>query len=49
MKVPLLTQVPLEPKLLLACEGGKCFMAEHPTSKTAKCFESIVSQLKAFK
>jgi Mrp family chromosome partitioning ATPase len=26
MQVPLLTQIPLEPKLLLSCESGKCFM-----------------------
>ena len=47
MQVPLLGQIPLEPKLLLSCEAGKCFAKEHPESVTAKKFNEIVNQLKA--
>jgi hypothetical protein len=46
MKVQLLGRVPLEPKLLLSCEGGKCFVAEHPDTQSAKAFSDIVSQIK---
>jgi Mrp family chromosome partitioning ATPase len=45
MGVPLLTQIPLEPKLLLACEGGKCFTKEFPDSVTAKKFKEIASKI----
>jgi hypothetical protein len=38
MGVDLLGRVPLEPKLLLSCEGGKCYIAEHPDTQTAKAF-----------
>jgi nitrogenase subunit NifH len=46
MNVPLLTQVPLEPKLLLSCEGGKSFVKEFPESVTAKKFNEIVKKVK---
>lgn len=49
MKVPLLGQVPLEPKLLLSCEGGKCYIAEHPESQTAKRFVEIVKKVESYK
>ena len=26
MQIPLLGQIPIEPKLLMSCEGGKCFV-----------------------
>ena len=32
MKIDLLSQIPLEPKLLLSCEKGKCFIEEFPDS-----------------
>jgi len=35
MGVELLGRVPLEPKLLLSCEAGQCFVAQHPTTQTA--------------
>jgi len=47
MKVPLLSQVPLEPKLLLSSEGGKCFISEHPESVTASKFREIVAKVKS--
>jgi hypothetical protein len=47
MQVPLLGQIPLEPKLLMSCEGGKCFAKEHPDSVTAKNFKAIVAKLQA--
>jgi Mrp family chromosome partitioning ATPase len=46
MGVPLLTQIPLEPKLLLACEGGKCFVKEFPESVTASKFNEIAKKIK---
>lgn len=36
MQIPLLAQVPLEPKLLMACEGGKAYVKEHSESVTAQ-------------
>ena len=42
MQVPLLAQVPLEPKLLISSEKGKCYISEAPDSVTAKKFEDIV-------
>ena len=42
MAVPLLTSIPLEPKLLLACEQGKCFVSAFPDSVTATKFKEIV-------
>ena len=47
MQVPLLGQIPLEPKVLLSCEAGKCFAKEHPDSITSKKFNEVVNQLKA--
>ena len=46
MKVNLLGRVPLEPKLLLSCEAGKCFVADHPDTQTEKAFSDIVNQVK---
>lgn len=46
MHVPLLGRVPLEPKLLLSCEAGQCFIAAHPDTQTAKSFTEIVTQVK---
>lgn len=46
MNVPLLTQIPLEPKLLLSCEGGKSFVKEFPDSVTASKFNEIVAKVK---
>ena len=40
--VPLLSQIPLEPKLLMSCEQGKCFMKEFPDSVTSTKFKEIV-------
>jgi Mrp family chromosome partitioning ATPase len=50
MQVPLLAQLPLEPKLLLATESGKCFSKEFPDTITGTKFKElsdhITSQLK---
>ena len=46
MNVPLLTQIPLEPKLLLSCEGGKSFVKEFPDLVTASKFNEIVAKVK---
>lgn len=46
MGVELLAKVPLEPKLLLSCESGKCFIAEHPDTLTSKAFSEIVAKVK---
>lgn len=46
MEIPLLCQVPLEPKLLMACESGKCFLTEHPDSVTADRFTQLVTKIK---
>lgn len=46
MNVELLGRVPLEPKLLLSCEAGKCFIAQHPDTQTAKAFSEIVNKIK---
>ena len=45
MSIDLLTQIPIEPKLLMACEGGKCFAKEHPNSVTAQRFTSAVTKI----
>lgn len=45
MGVPLLTQIPLEPKLLLSCESGKCFVKEFPESVTASKFREMVEKV----
>jgi Mrp family chromosome partitioning ATPase len=45
MDVPLLAQIPLEPKLLLACEGGKCFTKEFPDSITSSKFLQIAKSI----
>jgi hypothetical protein len=46
MNVSLLGRVPLEPKLLLSCEAGKCFIAEHKDTQTAKAFTEIITKVK---
>jgi hypothetical protein len=46
MQVPLLAQVPLEPKLLLSCEKGECFVKAQPDSETSKSLTKIAEQLK---
>ena len=45
MEIPLLAQVPLEPKLLQSTEKGKCFIDEQPDSVTAKKMEEIINKL----
>lgn len=45
MQVPLLSQVPLEPQLLISCEKGKCYMKEFPESVTAQRFREIVQKI----
>jgi hypothetical protein len=47
MGVQMLGRLPLEPKILLSCEKGKCFVAEHPETVSAKAFSEIVSKVKA--
>ncbi len=46
MQVPLLAKIPLEPKLLLSCESGKCFVEAHPTTKSAEAFIEITKRIK---
>ena len=46
MDVPLLSQVPLEPALLLSCEKGKCYIAEAPESITSKTLSEIIEKIK---
>lgn len=46
MNVELLGRIPLEPKLLLSCEAGKCFIALHPETLTAKALGEIVNKIK---
>ena len=46
--VPLLSQVPLEPQLLMSTEKGKCYMKEFPESITASKFKEIVDGVSAF-
>lgn len=47
MEIPFLGRVPLEPKLLLACESGKSFLKECPDSVTAARLTEIISQIKS--
>ena len=47
MQIPLLGKIPIEPKLLLSCEGGKCFVSECPDTVTAARFNQIVAQVRA--
>ena len=46
MEVPLLSQVPLEPALLISCEKGKCYISEAPESITAKKLTEIIENIK---
>ena len=43
--VPLLTQIPLEPNLLLACESGKCFYKEKSETVTAQKFLELAQKV----
>lgn len=45
MQVPLLAQVPLEPKLLLSAEKGECFTKAAPDSVTAKELRKVMKSL----
>ena len=45
--VPLLSQIPLEPQLLMSTEKGKCYMKEFPDSITATKFEEITGKVLA--
>jgi nitrogenase subunit NifH len=49
MEVPLLSQIPLEPKLLLACESGQCFAHAYPESVTGKKFLEIATKIYSMK
>jgi len=46
MGVPLLGRIPLEPKLLLSCEAGECFVKKHPETASAVAFSRITSQVR---
>ena len=46
MSIPLLGKIPIEPKLLMSCEGGKCFVRECPETVTATRFTQIVDQVR---
>ena len=46
MKIPLLGKIPIEPKLLMSCEGGKCFVQNYPETVTAASFTKIVDQVR---
>ena len=46
MQIPMLGKIPIEPKLLMSCEGGKCFVKECPESVTAARLNQIVDQVK---
>ena len=45
MQVPLLVQLPLEPKLLLATESGKCYSKEFPDSITGGKFIELAGKI----
>ena len=47
MQIPMLGKIPIEPKLLMSCEGGKCFIKECPDSVTAKRLSQVVDQIKS--
>ena len=46
MEIPLLGKIPIEPKLLMSCEGGKCFVSECPETVTAARFTQIVDKVR---
>lgn len=48
MGLPLLGKIPIEPKLLMSCEGGKCFVKECPETVTAQSFTKIVNKVSQF-
>jgi len=43
----MLVQLPLEPKLLLATESGKCYSKEFPDSITGKKFQELAEKITA--
>ena len=45
MEVPFLGSLPLDPRLLRACEAGKSFFAEHADEPAAKAFRAVVQKL----
>jgi len=47
MSIELLGKIPLEPKLLMSCEAGKCFISECPDTVTASRFQEIVNKVTA--
>ncbi len=44
-----LGKVPLDPALLMSCEGGKSFVASHPESPVSEAFVKIASQVEGVK
>jgi len=44
-EIEVLGQIPLEPKLLMSCEQGKCFVKTHPETVTADRMKSIVDRV----
>ena len=42
---PFLGKVPLDPKLMMHCDGGKSFVASNPESPTAAAIEKIATGL----
>ena len=47
MSVEMLGKIPIEPKLLMSCEAGKCFVKECPETVTAARFQQIVDKVRA--
>mmetsp|Transcript_10672 Transcript_10672/g.10544 ORF Transcript_10672/g.10544 Transcript_10672/m.10544 type:complete len:90 (+) Transcript_10672:735-1004(+) len=41
----LLGKIPLDPDVLMATEGGKCFYREKPESLTSTAFKNIVDKI----
>ena len=46
MSVELLGKIPIEPKLLMSCETGKCFVKDNSDTVTAARFNEIVAKVK---
>ena len=47
MSIEMLGKIPIEPKLLMSCEAGKCFVKECPDTVTATRFQQIVDKVRA--
>jgi len=47
LDVPFLGKIPLDPNILLACEGGKCYIKGNPSSPASKAFIEIIDKIKA--